>query len=162
MTKVQITENKSPDLDIPDQRGEAEQSRKKRKQIVSIRATSPAPAACEIPILLVLSRNPEKGVRAKIVVQEVASSSWFPKLTEDDRQARYVRSHKKITSTVIRFSRENLVLRGEIFAPESECREGFWRATPKGLERARMHGGEWIARYNVHDDAVIIEDEPRN
>ncbi|MFI5421378.1 MAG: hypothetical protein ACHQ1H_10470 [Nitrososphaerales archaeon] len=136
---MQITENKS--RDTQDDRGNGKQSKKKkRKETVSIRATSPASAACEIPILSTLSRNPEEGVRAKTVVEEVASALWFPKLTEDDRRARYVRSHKKIVSTIIRWSRENLVLRGEVYAPGSECTEGFWRATPKGTvarKRAR-------------------------
>ena len=47
----------------------------------------------------------------------------------------YPESKKKIVETIIKFSRKNLVGKGEIH-PVSEENFGTWRATSKGIERA--------------------------
>ncbi|MDA4130368.1 MAG: winged helix-turn-helix domain-containing protein [Thaumarchaeota archaeon] len=158
MKEVQLTEKsrRSNEVNSTSQCAKSKEKNKK-KEILGIRATSPATAACEIPILTVLLKAPEKGIRALTVVQEAASSIWFPKLTDDDREARYSRSRKKIVSTTVRWARENLTLKGEIFAPGAECKAGIWRATSKGLARAKEQREEWTAKYTVRD-AIIIAD----
>jgi len=90
---------------------------RRRKEIIAIKATSPTTGSCEIPILSVLRNCPDDGMPAHAVVREVTSSIWFPKLTEEDREARYVHSLRKILSTTVRWSRENLVLRNQIHLP---------------------------------------------
>src|SRR5579872_871313 len=127
------------------------------KQIVRVRARVPAYSACEVPILVVVSRMPENGVRALSVVREVASSAWFPQLTDEDRNARYPASRKKIVSTVIRWARENLVLKRELYPPGEEGAEaGTWRATTKGLARATGQCSDWTAKYNFRDALITI------
>ena len=153
MKESQISESRNTDMEVSLKSRGATRNRK--KEIVGIRARSPTTASCEIPILLVLSRDPIQGTRALTVVREVSSSIWFPKLTGDDREARYIHSHKKIVSSVVRWCRENLVLRNEIFPPGYECRAGTWRSTPKGLARAKENATQWTPRYTLHD-AVII------
>jgi hypothetical protein len=134
--------------------------RKRRiRDIAGIKATAPTSASCELPILAVLSRSAEEGTRTIVVVREVASSVWFPKLTEDDREACYSRSRKKIVSSVIRWARQNLVMKAELYPPENGgCKAGVWKATAKGLARAKDHGGDWAARYTVHNGIMIIRD----
>ncbi|MFI5420241.1 MAG: hypothetical protein ACHQ1H_04680 [Nitrososphaerales archaeon] len=133
--------------------------RRRIRDIFRIKTTAPTSASCELPILAVLSRSAEKGMRALIVVREVASSVWFPELTEDDREACYNRSRKKIVSSVIRWARQNLVMKGELYLPgDGECKAGVWKATAKGLARAKDHGGDWAARYKAHDGIIIIRD----
>ena len=133
--------------------------RRRIRDIVGIKATAPTSASCELPILAVLSRSADVEMRALAVVREVASSVWFPNLTEDDREACYKRSRKKIVSSVIRWARQNLVMKGELYLPgNGECKAGVWKATAKGLARAKDHGGDWAARYKAHDGIIIIRD----
>jgi hypothetical protein len=134
--------------------------RKRRiRDIVVIKATAPTSASCELPILAILSKSPEEGMRTLAVVREVASSVWFPKLTEDDGEACYSKSRKKIVSSVIRWARQNLVMKAELYPPDNGgCKAGVWKATAKGLARAKNHGGDWAARYTVHDGIIIIRD----
>jgi hypothetical protein len=121
------------------------------REILDIRAISPTTVSCEIPILTVLNTSPEKGLAALAVVREVSSSNWFPKLTDEDRNARYPHSLRKIVSTTARWSRENLVLKGELHLPGDDCDPGVWKATSKGRARAKEHRGKWIPRYTTHD-----------
>jgi len=128
------------------------------KVITRIRARAPACSACEIPILSTLSKAAETGMLTKVVIKEV-STKWFSRLSEDDRNARYPESRKKITQTIIKFARKNLVMKGEIF-PVGGVPLGIWRATQKGLERGLREKDGWRARYSLHD-SVIVEEEKR-
>jgi hypothetical protein len=130
---------------------------RKSKEILAIEAMSPTTSSCEIPILSVLRNFPDMGMPAHTVVREVASSIWFPKLTEDDREARYVHSLRKIVSTTVRWARENLALRGEIHLPGDGCEAGIWIATQKGLARVKEYEGRWLSRYTLHDAVIILD-----
>jgi hypothetical protein len=90
-------------------------------------------------ILCVLGRAPTLGLEAKVVLKEV-ESKWFSELTETDLKALYLLSRKKIVQSIIKFSKKNLIVRGEIY-PVSEENFGTWKATPKGLERAIKEQG---------------------
>ena len=72
------------------------------------------------------------GQHTKVVLEEV-ENKWFRELTEIDLKAVYPESKKKIVETIIKFSRKNLVVEGEIH-PVSEENFGTWRATAKGIE----------------------------
>jgi hypothetical protein len=134
----------------------------KTKEILVIKATSPTTVSCELPILFVLSGSPEKGMRALTVVREVASSTWFAKLTDQDRESRYPLSRKKIVSTTVRWARENLALRGEIYLPGNECKAGVWRPTSKGVARAKEYEGKWTPKYTTHNAIIILDPNAKN
>src|ERR1700730_17595858 len=125
-------------------------SRKRKKRIlVSVKTRAPARSSPEIPILCVLAKSPTLGQHTKVVLKEV-ENKWFKELTDIDLKAVYPESKKKIVETIIKFSRKNLVVKGEIH-PLREKNFGTWRATSKGIERALKEGGSWVAKYvEVH------------
>jgi hypothetical protein len=129
------------------------------KVITRIRATAPTSSACEIPILSILFRAQEAGMPTRTVLQEVRSAKWF-KLTDDDLKARYPKSRRKIVDSVIKYSRKNLVLKGQILPVGENVPIGTWKATRIGLARYAMEWKEWKPRYSTHD-AVIIEEEKK-
>jgi hypothetical protein len=122
------------------------------KVVTQIRARAPSCASCEIPILCTLSKAPD-GMRTKTIIQEVITN-WFNDLSEEDRRARYADSKKKVTQTIIKFSKKNLALKDQVFSEPI----GTWRITPKGVERVMKSRGEWVPRYSFHD-AIIIEED---
>jgi hypothetical protein len=134
----------------------------KRKQtkpirvIMQVRAKAPACSACEIPILTTLSALPNSGLPTKEALNEV--TKWFDRLDQDDRRALYPGSRKKITQTIIKYSRKNLVLKGQILPAGEGNPVGIWRITQKGLERVANGREKWIPNYSSHD-AIIIEEE---
>ncbi|MFI5421812.1 MAG: hypothetical protein ACHQ1H_12655, partial [Nitrososphaerales archaeon] len=79
------------------------------------------------------------GLQTNVVLKEVASK-WFKELSLEDLMAVYPESKKKIVETIIKFSRKNLVVKGEIH-PVSEENFGTWKATSKGIERTLKEGG---------------------
>ncbi len=78
--------------------------------------------------------------------------NWFSDLSEDDCQAKYPSSRKKIIQTIIKFSKKNLALKDQVCSAPI----GTWRITPKGAERVIKGMGEWVPRYSFHD--AIIEE----
>ncbi len=66
-------------------------------------------------------------MRAKAIIQEVIAN-WFSDFSEDDRRARYAESRKKVTQTIIKFSKKNLALKDQVFSEPI----GTWRIKPKG------------------------------
>lgn len=97
-------------------------------------------------------------MRAGDVLREVVK--WFPELTEEDKNARYPESKKKIVPSVVKWSKKNLILRGEIFPPRVANEPGVWELTQKGLARAKNEAAGWNARYTLHTDAVIVDETP--
>ncbi|HXQ92831.1 MAG TPA: hypothetical protein VN739_07470 [Nitrososphaerales archaeon] len=108
--------------------------------------------------MFVLSKAPDVGVQTRTVLQEVRSARWFGKLDDDDRKARYQGSRRKITDSVIKWSKKNLVAKGEIFPPGDGCQVGVWKITQKGLKRAKEEITGWSPFYSYHD-AIINEEE---
>jgi len=135
-------------------------SRKRRKVITRLRSKAPAAASPEIPILCVLSRAPNTGVSTGQVLQELQSAKWFGELDEDDRQARYETSKRKIVSTVIKYAKKTLAMKGEVFQVGEAGPLGVWKITAKGLERATMLQAGWKPRYSFHN-AIKIEEEKK-
>jgi hypothetical protein len=135
-----------------------ERPKKPAKIIVRVKSRAPACSSCEIPILHVISKDTINGVRTRDVIQEVRGEKWFGGLNDDDRQARYPSSKKKIVDSVIKYARKNLTLKGDIFPVGRGSSLGAWKITQKGLERVVMHARDWSPRYSTHD-AVIIEEE---
>jgi len=131
-------------------------NRRRAKVIIRVNARAPACSACELPILSVLSRAPETGTKTRAVLKEV-STMWFSLLNDDDRNARYPSSKRKIVESVVKYARKNLVIKGEIFPAGEDKPAGIWRATRRGLERALKERGGWSPRYSNHD-AVIIDE----
>jgi hypothetical protein len=122
---------------------------RKKKIFVSAKTRAPARRSPEIPILCVLAKSPTLGQHTKVVLREI-ECKWFKELTELDLKAVYSESKKKIVETIIKFSRKNLVVRGEVH-PVSEENLGTSRATSKGIERALKEGGSWVPKYvEVH------------
>jgi hypothetical protein len=97
-------------------------------------------------------------MQTKTVLQEVKSTRWFDKLDEDDRNARYPASKRKITDTIVKWSKKNLVAKGEIFPAGDGCPIGVWKITQRGLKRAKEKIGGWSSKYSYRD-AIIIEEE---
>jgi hypothetical protein len=130
---------------------------RRKKIFASTKTRAPARSSSEVPILCVLAKSPTLGQRTKVVLKEV-ESKWFKELTVADLKAVYPESRKKIVETIIKFSRKNLVAKGQIH-PLSEENFGTWRATPKGIERALKEGGNWVPKYvDVHS---LIEGEEK-
>jgi hypothetical protein len=59
--------------------------------------------------------------------------------------------------TIIKFSRKNLVVRGEVH-PVSEENFGTWRVTSKGIERALKEGGSWVPKYVEVNSMIETKD----
>jgi hypothetical protein len=135
-------------------------SRGIRKVIRRITSKSPTSSSAEIAILHVLSHAPENELPAKAAINEVAESGkWFSKLNENDLAARYENSRRRIVEIVVRYSRKNLVTKGQIEPPGT--RPGVWRLTPKGLERIRGDDN-WRAKYSVHAAIIFENSEGRD
>jgi hypothetical protein len=130
--------------------------RRKKKLFLSSKTRAPARSNPEIPILCVLAKSPILRQHTKVVLKEV-ESKWFKELTETDLKAIYPESKKKIVETIIKFSRKNLVGKGEIH-PVSEENLGTWRATAKGIERALKEGGSWVPKYVEIDSMIEAKD----
>ena len=130
--------------------------RTKAKVIVRIRTKAPAGSSPQIPILACLSKNSDEGVPTKIVIQEV--SVWFGKLTDDDLNARYPLSKRKIVATVIKYAKKTLTIKGEVYPVGEGSPIGVWKITPRGQERLAEKKNGWSERYSVHD-AILIEEE---
>jgi len=118
---------------------------RKKKNFVPAKTRAPARSSPEIPILCILAKSPSLGQYTRVVLKEV-ENKWFRELTDTDLNAVYPESKKKIVETIIKFSRKNLVVRGEIH-PVSEENFGTWRATAKGIERALNEEGNWVPKY---------------
>jgi hypothetical protein len=147
------THRKAPQL----QGGNTPRRNRKKKIFVSAKTRAPARSSPEVPVLSVLARSPVLGQQTKLVLREV-ESKWFKELSKEDLKAVYPGSKKKIVETIIKFSRKNLVVKGEIH-PVSEENFGTWRATAKGIERALKEGGNWAPKYLEIDSTVEAEDD---
>jgi hypothetical protein len=136
--------------------------KKSTRKIVSVSAKSPACSSCSIPVLSVLAREPSNGMRARDVIREVRG--WFDHLSTDDLEARYPESRKKITDTVIKFSKKNLTLKKQIFPAGNESIPlGVWKITHEGIKRLDREKASWQPRYSFHEDAIlIVRDDTRN
>jgi hypothetical protein len=129
---------------------------RKKKSFVPAKTRAPARSSPEIPILCTLAKAPTLGQPTKVVLKEV-ENRWFRELTDIDLKAVYPESKKKIVETIIKFSRKNLVVKGEIY-PISEENFGTWRATARGIERALKEGGSWIPKYVEIDSMIEAKD----
>jgi len=69
----------------------------------------------------------------------------------------YPESKKKIVETITKFSRKNLVGKGEIH-PVSGGNFGTWTATSKGIERALKEGENWVPKYVEIDSMIEVKD----
>ena len=129
---------------------------KRIKIITRVNSRAPVCSACELPILSLLSKTPETGLQARIVLQ-VVSQEWFNDLNENDQKARYQLSKKKIVQTVIKFARKNLVIKGEVF-PSGE---GVCLSVGGGisLNNADMFAGGGVLQ--VAGNRIIPEGRPR-
>ena len=130
---------------------------RKKKIFVSAKTRAPERRSSEIPILCILAKSPTLGQHTKVVLKEV-ESKWFKELTELDLKTVYSESKKKIVETIIKFSRKNLVVKGEIY-PVSEENFGTWRATARGIERALKEGGSWTPKYVDIDSMIEAKDD---
>ncbi len=157
MEEVQLTRKKSAAKKTTSDHTTKRKRIGATKIIVKVRATSPAATSPEIPILRVLAKNSQNGVRTRDALREVSGGVWYPKLNDDDRRARYSASRKKIVDSVIKFAKKNLVLKGEIYAVDEDQPAVIWRITRKGLLRSAMEGNNWSPRYVIHEDAIVIE-----
>jgi hypothetical protein len=137
------------------------QKKKPRRpsKVLQVTVKGPRASACELPILWTLSRGPEARMQTKKVVEKVIST-WF-ELDEKDRKGRYPASRRKITESIVKFAKKNLVLKGQLFAVDEEGTPlGVWRINSKGMERAlKEKEAVWIPKYSFHNDAIIIEKE---
>lgn len=115
-------------------------------QIVTIKA--PARDNAEVPILLILSGNPN-GVRTREVVSQV-KREWYKALSLDDFTAVYPKSGKRVVDTIIKFSRKHLVLKGQVYSVGVASKQGIWKATQLGLERAGRARDIWTPKYSEY------------
>ena len=127
----------------------------RKKTFVSTKTKAPSRSSSEVPILCVLAKSPTLGLETKVVLKEV-ESKWFKELTTTDLKAIYPESRKKIVDTIIKFSRKNLVEKGQIH-PASEENFGTWKATASGIDRALKEQGSWMPKYV--DILSMLEDE---
>lgn len=119
--------------------------RRNYRNFVSATTRSPARSSPEIPILCVLSESHLSGVRTKFVLEEV-KSKWYRELTATDLRAVYSESKKNVVETVIKFSRKNLVEKGQLY-PATEDSIGIWKPTVTGIARAQKEAGNWEPKY---------------
>jgi hypothetical protein len=117
---------------------------------------APVCTACELPILTVLRESPDSGIEAKAVIREVIK--WFDRLDEQDVNARYEKSRKKITQSIIKYAKKNLALKAQIYQAGEGKPIGIWRITEKGSQRVAKDKDAWMPKYHTHD-AVIEEME---
>jgi len=93
------------------QRNENQKSPKRRRtrpirEIRELRVRAPSCACCELPILSTLfSTAPDSGLPTKEVIRKVITN-WFSDLSEDDCQAKYPGSRKKIIQTIVKICKE--------------------------------------------------------
>jgi hypothetical protein len=73
-------------------------------------------------------------------------SEWFSELTAADLRAVYPESKKAIVDTKIKFSRKNLVEKGELY-PATEETIGIWKPSPAGVARAQKEAENWKPKY---------------
>lgn len=76
-------------------------------------------------------------------------------LSDDDRSALFTKSRRRVVDSVIKFSRKNLVIRGEMYPVGPGIPAGTWKATEKGLHRFAKEKDGWTPRYRIHD--AILE-----
>ena len=156
MKELHVSEKKRPNPDSEKNAVLKSKRNKAKKILTRVKAKVPTCSSCEIPILSILSRAPE-GMPTKVVLNSVLE--WFDRLEEDDRNARYLASRKKIVETIIKYARKNLVIKNEIFPPGEKNPIGTWRATGRGLERAVKEREGWRPRYTIRDAVLITEEE---
>jgi len=128
-----------------------------RKRYVSTWTKAPAHSSCEIPILSVLAKSPNLGLRTKIVLKEL-ESKWFKELTTTDLGAVYPQSRRKVVETIIKFSRKTLVEKGQIH-PATGGKFGIWKVTQAGIDRTMKAGGGWIPKYARIFSMIEAEEE---
>ncbi len=58
----------------------------------------------------------------------------------------YSESKKNVVETVIKFSRKNLVEKGQLY-PATEDSIGIWKPTVTGIARAQKEAGNWEPKY---------------
>src|SRR5579862_4462535 len=103
LKELHLTEEKMPNLES-EKNASQKLGRKMAKKIITrVNAKAPTSSSCELPILYELLKDPQLGIATKIVLQEVRSAKWFGKLTDDDKNACYPGSKKKIVDSVIKF-----------------------------------------------------------
>jgi hypothetical protein len=129
---------------------------KQTYQIIPVRAKAPSSSAPELPILSILAEGHRDGMQTKKVIQEVIAK-WFMDLDEQDLKARYPASKRKITESVVKFARKNLVMKGELSPAGVGNPLGIWKLTPLGIEKALEGNGAWRPRYSHHDAILLVK-----
>jgi len=129
----------------------------RKKRFISTTTRAPKHSSCEIPILSVLTKSPILGVRTDVVLKEV-EAKWFKELTTSDLGAVYPESRRKVVDTIIKFSRKNLVEKGQIH-PAGEENFGIWNVTQAGIDRAMKESGNWIPKYVKILSMIEADDE---
>jgi len=129
----------------------------------NVTAKAPTSSSCELPILGELVPASARGLPAREVIRLVCDGNrLFTELTDEDLQARYPNSRRKITETRIKYARKNLVLKEEIY-PVDEVNNhpsGIWQITAKGFQHFSKDHENWKPKYTIHKDAIIfVEDE---
>ena len=119
----------------------------------------PVPSNPQIPILLVLSGAKDGEMRTSDVLRELRNSEWYGEsLRSLDFRGVYPHSHKSIFDTTIKFARKDLTLKRQLFPIGEECKQGWWKLTPLGRERAVCDGQSWAPKFTIRAALVEIVD----
>jgi len=130
----------------------------RRERYISTRTRAPVHSSCEIPILSVLLKSPSLELPTKVVVKEVVGK-WLRELTSTDLGAVYPQSKRKVVETIIKYSRKNLVGKGEIY-PAGVENLGIWKATKAGMDRVANEEDKWAPKY-VRVFSMIEDEEEK-
>jgi len=150
--------NNSREVQISRRREGLASRRKTYSKIRKITSRAPQRNSAEVPILVILSRCPASGIKTKIVLEEVRSARRFPGLSEEDLHALNQHSMKRVVDSIIKYSRKQLVLKGQIYPIGENCQVGIWKITNLGVERVLKEGLDWIPTYSERPAVVLDYD----
>jgi len=127
-----------------------------KKIVRTVTVKAPARNNAELPILAILARAPEKEVKTKLVLKELRTAKWFADLKEDDLAAVYEKSQKNLFDSIVKYSKKQLVLKGQVYPIGENCEFGKWKIAELGLERVRCEGAYWNPSY-TRRTAIMLE-----
>jgi len=126
-----------------------------KKIAARIIVKAPSRNNAEVPILSILAAAPGNEMKTKLVLQELRTK-WFSELNENDSGAVYEKSRKNLFDSIVKYSKKQLVLKGQIFPIGENCEFGKWKITELGLERARSELNSWNPRYTQRS-AILLD-----
>jgi len=100
-----------------------------------------------------------KSLEIPVVCAQISLTSWGTCIIDSGPPLIQGSGSKKVTDSILKFSKKHLVLKGQIYSIGPCCEKGTWKITPLGVERMLKEGSAWTPQSSEYLAYVPIEDD---